>query len=171
MDQRQHLLAEDDGGTNQAGGADVRQALPVAQVPVLGDTLGQNGFAALQNFPADELGHAAIRLDLGIAMPVGQHFQLAPLLDRQDGAHVGGGRLQQAVEHDIHQLLKIAGRPHVQRQAIQERQVAAQLLRLPGHGRLLVAAYGRQRRQETRMPLALLDGHALGVGLVHRHIG
>ena len=79
---------------------------------------------------------------LGIAVTVGRHFQLGAALPRrrprrgpvagnvrgrgEDGADLGRDRLQQGVQHDAAQFVVGDGRGHVEGQAVEQRQVAAQ---------------------------------------------
>ena len=72
MDEPEHLVARLDRRTNDAGGADIRQTVAIAQVAVAGYVLGQNGFACAQNFVGQVLGNAGVRGSFSLATAVAQ---------------------------------------------------------------------------------------------------
>ena len=132
-----------------------------------------------QHLVTDELAGADVGLHARVAVAMHRHFQFGAArrlgLERgvrraaarrggrlggqgEDGPHLGLGALQQGVQHEAAKLLVVAGLRHVQRQAVEQRQVAAERARR-GRGRAGVGKR-RLRGEEARLAEALLDGQA-----------
>ena len=94
MNETQHLVAERHRRANQARGPHVLDAFPLAKMLIAGHVLGQDGFARRQNLAADIIGHLDVTPGRRIAMPVSGDLDIAGLVQRKDGAGVGGNGLE-----------------------------------------------------------------------------
>ncbi len=172
MDEAQHFAGENHRSANEAGGAEVRQAFPVAQIAIAGHVLRQNGFTAGQHLVRDKLRDATVNLDAWIAMAMGRHLELTALLQGQQSTHFRGHRLEQAIQNSAGQFFRRSSRAHVESQAIEQRQVTTKVASAHDgtlRGRGFIVGHGRH---ETGLSKTFLDGHALTQGLFQeRQIG
>jgi hypothetical protein len=149
-------VADDDRGADQAARparGRLRQAVPACVV------LGEDGDFGRQDLADDRVGEFVVARAL-LRAGDGEQPRRAALRNSEHRARVGQRRFQQTVQHDLVQLLRRAGRPHLQGEAIQQREVAADPVAV-GRGERLVADR-LVGRGEVVAGLAhpLLDRHA-----------
>ena len=175
VDEPEDAVVVQDRSADERARPDRGERLALVEVAVARHVFRQDRLARRRHLVAHELRDRRVELHGRVAVTVGRQCEL-PVDAGEDGADLGRHRLEQPVEHDVDEVLVRRRRGHVEREAIEERQVVADAVALElerrhrDRGRRLGRRQGRhgrrrgrRRRQEARLAEPFLDQDRLGV--------